>query len=142
MVTRLWSAGRSILALLILLTLATPAGAFETPARAAILLDLEADQVLFEKNADEPLPTASMSKLMTAFMVFERLEDGRISLDDTFPVSEKAWRKGGSKMFVEVGSQGARRGSACAASSSSPATMPASWSPRRSPAARRSSPAR
>ena len=46
-----------------------------------------------------------MSKLMTAFMVFERLEDGRISLDDTFPVSEKAWRKGGSKMFVEVGSR-------------------------------------
>jgi D-alanyl-D-alanine carboxypeptidase (penicillin-binding protein 5/6) len=46
-----------------------------------------------------------MSKLMTAFMVFERLEDGLISLDDTFPVSEKAWRKGGSKMFVEVGSR-------------------------------------
>jgi serine-type D-Ala-D-Ala carboxypeptidase (penicillin-binding protein 5/6) len=105
MVTRLWSAGRSIVVLLILLTLATPAGAFETPARAAILVDLEADQVLFEKNADEPLPTASMSKLMTAFMVFERLEDGRISLDDTFPVSEKAWRKGGSKMFVEVGAR-------------------------------------
>ena len=105
MVTRLWSAGRSIVVLLILLTLATPAGAFETPARAAILLDLEADQVLFEKNADEPLPTASMSKLMTAFMLFERLEDGRISLDDTFPVSEKAWRKGGSKMFVEVGAR-------------------------------------
>ena len=79
--------------------------AFETPARAAILLDLQADQVLFAKNPDEPLPTASMSKLMTAFMVFERLEDGRISLDDTFPVSEKAWRKGGSKMFVEVGSR-------------------------------------
>ena len=52
-----------------------------------------------------PLPPASMSKLMTAFMVFERLKDGRLSLDDTFPVSEKAWRKGGSKMFVEVGAR-------------------------------------
>ena len=61
--------------------------------------------MLFAKNADEPLPPASMSKLMTAFMVFERLKDGRLSLDDTFPVSEKAWRKGGSKMFVEVGSR-------------------------------------
>ena len=105
MVTRLWSVGRPILALLILLIPGTPAAAFETPARAAILVDLEADQVLFARNPDEPLPTASMSKLMTAFMVFERLEDGRISLDDTFPVSEKAWRKGGSKMFVEVGSR-------------------------------------
>jgi len=105
MVTRLWSVGRPILALLILLIPAMPAAAFETPARAAILVDLEADQVLFARNPDEPLPTASMSKLMTAFMLFERLEDGRISLDDTFPVSEKAWRKGGSKMFVEVGSR-------------------------------------
>ena len=42
---------------------------------------------------------------MTAFMVFEQLADGRLSLDDTFPVSEKAWRKGGSKMFVELGSR-------------------------------------
>jgi serine-type D-Ala-D-Ala carboxypeptidase (penicillin-binding protein 5/6) len=105
MVTRLWNRGRPILALLILLIPGAPAAAFETPARAAILVDLEADQVLFARNPDEPLPTASMSKLMTAFMVFERLEDGRISLDDTFPVSEKAWRKGGSKMFVEVGSR-------------------------------------
>jgi len=105
MVTRLWNLGRPLLGLLILLMAPAPAAAFETPARAAILVDLEADQVLFARNPDEPLPTASMSKLMTAFMVFERLEDGRISLDDTFPVSEKAWRKGGSKMFVEVGSR-------------------------------------
>ena len=42
---------------------------------------------------------------MTALMVFERLGDGSLHLDDTFPVSEKAWRKGGSKMFVEVGSR-------------------------------------
>jgi D-alanyl-D-alanine carboxypeptidase (penicillin-binding protein 5/6) len=99
---------RSILAVLVLLASGAPverASAFETPARAAILVDLQADQVLYAKNPDEPLPPASMSKLMTAFMVFERLEEGRLSLDDTLPVSEKAWRKGGSKMFVEVGSR-------------------------------------
>jgi D-alanyl-D-alanine carboxypeptidase (penicillin-binding protein 5/6) len=77
--------------------------AFETKARAALLLDLETDQVLFEKNADRRVPPASMSKLMTAYMVLEQLEDGRLKMDDTLPVSEKAWKKGGSKMFVEVG---------------------------------------
>ncbi|MGI9416387.1 MAG: D-alanyl-D-alanine carboxypeptidase family protein [Geminicoccaceae bacterium] len=76
---------------------------FETNARAAFLLDLETDQILFEKNADQPLPPASMSKLMTAYMVLEQLKDGRLEMDDTLPISEKAWKKGGSKMFVEVG---------------------------------------
>ena len=76
---------------------------FETNARAAFLLDLETDQILFEKNADQPLPPASMSKLMTAYMVLEQLRDGRLKMDDTLPISEKAWKKGGSKMFVEVG---------------------------------------
>lgn len=79
------------------------AQAFETPARAAILIDLSSHQVLFDKNADQRLPPASMSKLMTAYMVFEQLRQGNLSLDDTMPVSEKAWRMGGSKMFVEVG---------------------------------------
>lgn len=77
--------------------------AFETKANAALLLDLESDQVLFEKNADRSLPPASMSKLMTAYMVMDLLKDGRLKLDDTLPVSEKAWKKGGSKMFVEIG---------------------------------------
>ncbi|HSA82021.1 MAG TPA: D-alanyl-D-alanine carboxypeptidase family protein [Geminicoccaceae bacterium] len=108
MLTRRLIGMRPILAVLVLLAsgaLAERASAFETPARAAILIDLQSDQVLYAKNPDEPLPPASMSKLMTAFMVFEQLEEGRLSLDDTFPVSEKAWRKGGSKMFVEVGSR-------------------------------------
>ncbi|HET6519419.1 MAG TPA: D-alanyl-D-alanine carboxypeptidase family protein [Geminicoccaceae bacterium] len=78
---------------------------YETPARAAILIEAATDQVLFAKNADEPLPPASMSKLMTAYTVFERLKEGSLKLDDTFPVSEKAWRKQGSKMFVAVGSR-------------------------------------
>ena len=77
--------------------------AFETAARAAILMDYRTGEVLFAKDIDEPLPPASMSKLMTALMVFEELETERLSLDDTLLVSEKAWRMGGSKMFVEVG---------------------------------------
>ena len=108
MLRRLVLEGRVVVASLIVLlsgALAERASAFETPARAAILIDLQSDQVLFAKNPDEPLPPASMSKLMTAFMVFERLEDGSLGLDDTLPVSEKAWRKGGSKMFVEVGAR-------------------------------------
>ncbi len=88
---------------------AQPALAFETAAEEAILIDLTADTVLFEKNPDRPIPPASMSKIMTAYMVFERLKSGDLSLDDTFLVSEKAWRKGGSKMFVEVGDRVAVR---------------------------------
>ncbi|MEM8949739.1 MAG: D-alanyl-D-alanine carboxypeptidase family protein [Pseudomonadota bacterium] len=76
---------------------------FETDAKAALLIDLETNQVLFEKNADQQIPPASMSKLMTAYMVLEQLKDGRLKMDDTLPISEKAWKKGGSKMFVEVG---------------------------------------
>jgi D-alanyl-D-alanine carboxypeptidase (penicillin-binding protein 5/6) len=105
---RLLRGGRLILAALMVLAsgaLTAQASTFETPAKAAIMVDLQSHQVLYAKNPDLPLPPASMSKLMTAFMVFERLKDGRLKLDDTFPVSEKAWRKGGSKMFVEVGSR-------------------------------------
>ena len=79
------------------------AGAFETEAQAAILVDMETGQTLFEKNADHQLPPASMSKLMTTYMVLELVKDGRLKMDDTLPVSKKAWKKGGSKMFVEVG---------------------------------------
>lgn len=75
---------------------------FETKAREAILVDLTSDTVLFEKNADEKMPTSSMSKIMTAYMVFEALQDGRLKLSDEFPVSKKAWKKEGSKMFIEV----------------------------------------
>ncbi|MDF1585962.1 D-alanyl-D-alanine carboxypeptidase family protein [Marinimicrococcus flavescens] len=92
---------------LVLLALALgaplPAAAFETAARAAIVIDHRSGDVLFAKNPDERLPPASMSKLMTAYMVFARLEEGSLRLDDEFPVSEKAWRTGGSKMFVKVG---------------------------------------
>jgi len=82
---------------------AASARAFETEAKAAILVDMETGQTLFEKNADHQLPPASMSKLMTTYMVLEQIKDGRLKMDDTLPVSKKAWKKGGSKMFVEVG---------------------------------------
>ena len=95
--------GASFLALAVL---ATPAGAaFETSARQAMLVDLETGSVLLDKSADERMPTSSMAKIMTIYLLFEALQDGRLSLDDTLPVSEYAWRKGGSKMFVEVGTE-------------------------------------
>ncbi len=82
---------------------AGPVAAVETQAKQAILADYETGSVLFEKNADESMAPSSMSKLMTIYMVFERLRDGRLSLEDKLPVSTKAWRKGGSKMFVKEG---------------------------------------
>ena len=81
------------------------AQSLETSAREAILIDMSTGTVLLEHNADQRMPTASMSKIMTMYMVFEAIEQGRLSLDDRLPVSERAWRKGGSKMFVEVGDQ-------------------------------------
>jgi len=83
------------------MALAGPAAAFDTAARAAWVYDVQTGTVLMEKEADIPLPPASMSKLMTLTMLFEALRDGRVTMDTTFPVSEKAWRMGGSKMFVE-----------------------------------------
>ncbi len=74
--------------------------AYETSARAAILVDITTDTVLLEKNADVPLPPASMSKLMTLNMLFEALQDGRVSLDTRFRVSTRARNMGGSSMFL------------------------------------------
>ena len=81
------------------------AQSFETAARAAILIDYRSGDVLFEKNPDEPIPPASMSKLMTALVAFEEIEAGNLTLEETLPVSERAWRMGGSRMFVEVGTR-------------------------------------
>ncbi|MDX2144200.1 MAG: D-alanyl-D-alanine carboxypeptidase family protein [Rhodospirillaceae bacterium] len=77
-------------------------------AREYILVDFQTDTVLVAKNADERMPPSSMSKLMTAFMVFEALKAGRLSLDDELGVSENAWKiggaaSGGSTMFLNPG---------------------------------------
>ena len=90
---------------LVVVGLSRPAWAtIETSAREAILIDVSTGSVLLEHNADQRMPTASMSKIMTMYMVFEALEEGRLSLDDRLPVSEQAWRTIGSRMFVEVDS--------------------------------------
>lgn len=74
-----------------------------TKAEEAIIIDHETGTVLLEKNADKRMPTSSMSKVMTIYLVFQALKEGRLKMDDEMAVSEKAWRKGGSKMFVKVG---------------------------------------
>lgn len=79
------------------------AGAVETTAKQAIVIDHDTGNVLFAKNADEAVGPASMTKMMTMYLLFERLKDGRLSLESELPVSEKAWKMGGSKMWVEVG---------------------------------------
>jgi serine-type D-Ala-D-Ala carboxypeptidase (penicillin-binding protein 5/6) len=82
------------------LTVALPARAFETRAESAWVYDMTTDTVLLEKNAHEKLPPASMSKLMTVNMLFEALRDGRVHLDDRFPVSAHAKSMQGSTMFL------------------------------------------
>jgi serine-type D-Ala-D-Ala carboxypeptidase (penicillin-binding protein 5/6) len=83
----------------------SPLGPVDTGARQAILVDFETGAVLLEKNPDERMPPSSMSKLMTMYVVFDLLKAGRLRLDQTMPVSERAWRMGGSKMFVQLGTQ-------------------------------------
>lgn len=74
-----------------------------TKAKQAILIEDKTGTVLLEKQADDKMPTSSMSKVMTIYMILQAIEEGRLSLSDSFLVSKKAWQKGGSKMFVEVG---------------------------------------
>ena len=81
------------------------AAAFETSAKQMILVDDTTGAVMLEKNSDQPMFPASMSKLMTLYVVFQKLTEGNLSLDAQFRVSEKAWRMGGSKMFVELNSR-------------------------------------
>ncbi len=81
---------------------------FETAARNAILMDYDTGEYLFTKNMDESVPPASMSKLMTVYILMSKIKDGSIKLEDTFSVSENAWRKGGaatggSTMFLSIG---------------------------------------
>jgi D-alanyl-D-alanine carboxypeptidase (penicillin-binding protein 5/6) len=88
-------------ALTVALTGAAVAQTFQTQATSAIVVDHKTGQVLLSKNAQVPLPPASMSKLMTLNMVFEALESGRLALDTTLPVSAAAAAYGGSTMFLD-----------------------------------------
>lgn len=78
--------------------------ASQTIAREAYMIDFDTGAVLLDKNGDTRMPTSSMSKTMTIYMVFDSLKNGNLTLDTKLPVSEKAWRMQGSKMFVELGS--------------------------------------
>lgn len=91
----------------VIVLVATPVFAvpLETRAATAILLDGKTGTVLFEKNADQRMYPASMTKVLTAYLVFDQLKKGRIKLDDTFTVSEHAWRQGGSRTFLDLGSK-------------------------------------
>ena len=82
---------------------------FETRAAHALLMDAETETVLFQHEADKAMPPASMAKLMTAAVIFDAVESGRLSLEDEFLISEDAWRRGGapsggSTMFAKLGS--------------------------------------
>jgi len=85
-----------------MMSTAVQAQLISTPADFALIMDYDTGAILFEKDADTPTAPASMSKLMTAAIVFEKLKSGDLALDDKFAVSEKAWRMGGSKMWVRV----------------------------------------
>jgi D-alanyl-D-alanine carboxypeptidase (penicillin-binding protein 5/6) len=74
-------------------------------ARGYLLVDHDSGAILAESNADERLEPASLTKIMTAYVVFRELAEGNLTLDEEALVSEKAWRTGGSKMFIEVGKQ-------------------------------------
>jgi serine-type D-Ala-D-Ala carboxypeptidase (penicillin-binding protein 5/6) len=91
---------RLLLAVMASLALSLPARAFDTTATAAWVYDMTTQTVLMDKNADTPLPPASMSKLMTLNMLFEALADGRVTMETTFAVSARARAMGGSTMFL------------------------------------------
>ena len=75
--------------------LSASAQMIDTPAEFAVIMDHETGQILYSKRGDELMTPASMTKMMTAFVVFELIERGEISLTDKFTVSEDAWRRGG-----------------------------------------------
>ena len=83
----------------------TPIGPVDTAARWAYIMDFNTGATLLDKQSNERMPPSSMTKLMTAYIVYGMLKSGRLKLTETFPVSERAWRMAGSKMFVPLGGQ-------------------------------------
>jgi D-alanyl-D-alanine carboxypeptidase (penicillin-binding protein 5/6) len=81
---------------------ASHVSALETTAKQAVVIDHQTGIVLYEKEAHTPMYPASMTKMMTAYLMFDALKSGKLLLTDTYSVSENAWRKGGSKMFVQL----------------------------------------
>jgi serine-type D-Ala-D-Ala carboxypeptidase (penicillin-binding protein 5/6) len=81
----------------------TPIGPVDTVATHAIVIDYNTGAVLLEKDAESPSPPSSLTKLMTIYITFSQLKAGKLRLDQTFLVSEQAWHMGGSRMFIQVG---------------------------------------
>ena len=81
----------------------TPLGPLDTSAKWALILDFNSGATLLDKDGDAPMPPSSMTKLMTMYIVYGMLKSGRLTLEQQLPVSEKAWRMQGSKMFVPIG---------------------------------------
>ena len=90
---------------LVFFGISTARAEINTSAEFAIIMDFETGAVLFEKNADAPMKPASMAKMMTIYLAFEQLKSGVLGLEDTFPVSTEAWKKGGSRTFLEPNSR-------------------------------------
>ena len=97
--------GAALLSFMTVGTAVSKAAEIDTSAEFAFVTDFGSGKVLMEKEPDTLMKPASMAKIMTVYIAFERIADGSLSLDDTFLISEKAWRKGGSKTFVEVGKE-------------------------------------
>ena len=104
----------SIIAAAAIMLLATPVYAeneaentvkLDTDAKSCILMEESSGQVLYEENADEQLPIASVTKIMTMLLIMEQIESGALSYDTMIPVSENAMSYGGSTMFLEAGEQ-------------------------------------
>ena len=74
-----------------------------TTATFVYVTDFQTGRVLMEKQKDTPMKPASMAKIMTAYIVFDRIAEGTLALTDQFIVSEKAWKMGGSRSFLQAG---------------------------------------
>ena len=81
----------------------TPVGPYATAAKWAFVTDFNTGTMLLDKDADAPMAPSSMTKLMTAYLVYGQLKSGQLQLDQELPVRDDAWRTGGSKMFVPQG---------------------------------------
>ena len=99
---------KTILTIILMIVPITVYGNFlklNTPAKQVILYDHELKRVLFEKNSNDLMKPASMAKIMTAYIVFDRLQEGSLNLEDKFVVSKNAWKKGGSRTFLKLNSE-------------------------------------
>ena len=92
----------NLLLLIIFILLTRQSFAIESIAKTALVIDLSTNEILLEKNSTEKTYPSSMTKMMTALVAFEKIKDGSLSLDQEFLISKKAWKMGGSKMFIEV----------------------------------------